>query len=41
MKLVLLFIVMDTLTILAYPFLFLYSKLYPFLKPRASTDPVS
>jgi len=41
MKLVLLFIVMDTLTILAYPFVFLYSKLYQFLKPRANVDPVS
>jgi hypothetical protein len=41
MKLVLLFIVMDTLTILAYPFVFLYSKLYHFLKPRVGVDPIS
>jgi hypothetical protein len=41
MKLVLLFIVMDMLTILAYPFVFLYGKLHQFLKPRPSVDPAS
>lgn len=40
MKLVLLFIVMDTLTILAYPFVFLYGRLYQFSKLRASVDSV-
>jgi len=38
MKLVVLFIVMDLLTILAYPFVFLYSKLHHFSKRRASVD---
>jgi hypothetical protein len=41
MKLVLLFIVMDMLTILTYPFVFLYGKFHQFLKPRASVDPAS
>ena len=29
MKLVLLFIVMDLFTVLAYPFVFIYARLYP------------
>jgi hypothetical protein len=36
MKLNLIFIVMDALTILAYPIVFIYSKLYPYLKPKES-----
>jgi hypothetical protein len=34
MKLVLLFFVMDLFTVLAYPFVFMYSKLYQFAESR-------
>jgi hypothetical protein len=34
MKLSLIFLVMDLLTLLAYPIVFVYSKLYPYLKPK-------
>ena len=34
MKLVLLFFVMDLFTILAYPFVFMYSKLHQFADSR-------
>jgi hypothetical protein len=37
MKLNLLFFIMDLLTILAYPFVFIYSKLLQFSKAREST----
>jgi hypothetical protein len=36
MKLVLLFILMDLLTLLAYPFVFMYGKLLKFSKAIAS-----
>jgi hypothetical protein len=35
MKLNLLFIIMDLFTILAYPFVFMHSKLFQFSKTRA------
>jgi hypothetical protein len=37
MKLNLLFIVMDVLTLLAYPIVFIYSKMYQFSKVKEST----
>ena len=36
MKLNLLFIVMDLLTLLFYPFLFVYGKIHEFSKPKGS-----
>jgi len=39
MKLVLLFMMMDLLTLLVYPFIFMHGKLYQFAKSRASNDP--
>ncbi len=41
MKLVLLFIVMDLFTLLAYPFVFVYGKLHQFSKSRESSNPVN
>jgi len=38
MKLVLLFMMMDLLTLLAYPFVFLHGKLSQLAKSRASVD---
>lgn len=38
MKLVLIFIAMDMLTILAFPFVFMYGKLHQFSKSRAGVD---
>ncbi len=38
MKLNLIFIVMDLLTLLAYPIVFVYSKLSQFSKPKESID---
>ena len=37
MNLNLLFIVMDVLTLLAYPIVFIYSKVYQFSKVKEST----
>ena len=41
MKLNLLFIVMDLLTILAYPFVFVYGKLRQFSKFKESAAPIN
>jgi len=41
MKLNLLFIVMDLLTILAYPIVFVHGRLQQFLKPKESITPIN
>ena len=41
MKLNLLFFVMDFLTILVYPFVFLYRKLRPISKQNQGTNPAT
>jgi hypothetical protein len=38
MKLVLLFMMMDLLTLLVYPFVFMHGKLYQLAKSRVSID---
>lgn len=38
MKLFFLFFIMDALTLLAYPIVFVYGKLHGFSKPKESTS---